>query len=334
MILVTGGTGMLGAHLLLHLCQTHKHIRAIKRADASTALTERIFAYYHGQPQQLMQHIEWVEADITDYLSLEAALGGVHYVYHCAALVSFKQRDTALMQHVNAYGTRQLVDACLGQGVKKLLYVSSIAALGRANSQGLVDEDSPWKESRSNSPYAQSKHAAEMEVWRGMAEGLSAVIVNPSVILGAGDWTRGSAELFSFVYKGLKYYTTGVNGYVYVQDVCRIMIQLMQSPITGERFVVNAENMSYQALFAAIADALGKPAPQRELTARIIHIGRYLHAIKDMAQGKRPRISKQMAKNAVSHYRYNNGKLLQYLDVSYTSIAQAAIEIAQHYEKG
>ncbi len=334
MILVTGGTGLLGAHLLFELCQQHEHIKAIKRKHASTALTEKVFGFYHPDPHTLLAKIEWVEADITDYFSLETALRDVTQVYHCAALVSFRQKDAATMLHINTNGTENVVNACLEQHVQRLLYVSSIAALGRAENNGMVDENSPWKESKQNSAYGISKYRAEREIWRGIAEGLDAVIINPSVILGAGDWDKGSAELFSFVNKGLKHYTKGVNGYVYVKDVCRIMIQLMESDIHNERFVVNAENISYQQLFESIAYAMGKTPPTKELSPKAVHIGRYLYTLKDLLQGKVPRITKQMAKNAISTFRYNNQKLLDAINFNYTPIDKAVKEIAEVFKSG
>ncbi len=332
MILVTGGTGLLGAHLLFELCQQESQVKAIKRKASSTALTEKIFGFYHPHPQDLLAKIEWVEADITDYFSLETVMRDVTQVYHCAALVSFRKKDAEAMLHINTKGTENVVNACLEQHVQKLIYVSSIAALGRADNEGMVNENSPWKESKQNSAYSISKYRAEREVWRGIAEGLDAVIVNPSVILGAGDWHKGSAELFGFVNKGLKHYTKGVNGYVYVKDVCRIMIQLMQSDINGERFVVNAENLSYQQLFENIALAMGKTPPTKELSPKAVHIGRYLYAIKDLLQGKAPRITKQMAKNAISIFRYDNQKLLKTIDFNYTPIDKAVQEIAEAFK--
>ncbi len=333
MILVTGGTGLLGAHLLFELSQQTSRIKAIKRKTSSTALTEKIFEFYHPYPQDLLAKIEWIEADITDYFSLETVMRDVTQVYHCAALVSFRQREAEAMLRINTQGTENVVNACLEQHVQKLLYVSSIAALGRAENEAMVDEDSPWKDSKQNSAYGISKYGAEREVWRGIAEGLNAVIVNPSVILGAGDWHKGSAELFGFVNKGLKHYTRGVNGYVYVKDVCRIMIELMQSDIDNDRFIVNAENLSYQQIFESIAHAMDKTPPNKELTPKIVHTGRYLYAIKDLLQGKAPRITKQMAKNAISVFRYNNQKLLNTIDFSYTPIDTAIQEIASIFKK-
>ncbi len=333
MILVTGGTGLLGAHLLFELCQQESQVKAIKRKTSSTALTEKIFGFYHPQPQDLLAKIEWVEADITDYFSLETVMREVTQVYHCAALVSFRKKDAEAMLHINAKGTENVVNACLEQHVQKLIYVSSIAALGRADNEGMVNENSPWKESKQNSAYGISKYRAEREVWRGIAEGLDAVIVNPSVILGAGDWHKGSAELFGFVNKGLKHYTKGINGYVYVKDVCRIMTQLMQSDINGERFVVNAENLSYQQLFEKIALAMDKTPPSKELSPKAVHAGRYLYAIKDLLQGKAPRITKQMAKNAISIFRYDNQKLLKAINFNYTPIKVAVKEIAEVFKR-
>lgn len=333
MILVTGGTGMLGAHLLLDLCQREDKVKAIKRPQASTLLTEKIFKWYSpiDTANALWQKIEWVEADLCDPISLELATEGISKLYHCAALVSFKQKEAEAMLSINSQGTANVVNACLLNKVSKLLYVSSIAALGRAENNGIVTENSPWQESKENSAYGISKHQAEMEVWRGIAEGLEAVVVNPAVIIGAGDWHKGSAELFRFVDKGLKYYTKGVNGYVCAKDVSSAMIQLMESNISGERFILNSENLSYQQLFEYIAHAIHKTSPSKELTPNLIHWGRYLYTLKDLISGKSPRISKQMAKNAISHYQYDNSKLLKKIDFSYTPMQEAIAAIGEIY---
>ena len=226
MILVTGGTGLLGSHLLFQLVKHGKKVRAIKRKGSNTAMVERIFSYYSDDPHGIFSSIEWMDADILDYGAMEDALDGIEEVYHCAAVVSFDSRDHNLMKKVNTGATANLVNLCLHHKVKKFCHVSSIATLGRTDNDGVTDEETYWKTSRKNSFYSVSKYGAEREVWRAMEEGLNAVIVNPSVILGPGFW-HGNSGLFRLVDHGLKYYTEGVNGYVDVRDVANAMILLM-----------------------------------------------------------------------------------------------------------
>jgi len=248
MILVTGGTGLLGSHLLLDLTKAGKQVRAIKRHSSNIQLIRKVFSYYVEDPDKLMGQIEWVDADLLDFFSIEEALSGVTEIYHAGAIVSFYPKDHKEMLKVNIDGTSNLVNRAIEAKVEKFCYVSSVATLGRTDNDGLSDEETFWKPSRKNSVYAISKYGAEREIWRAMEEGLNAVIVNPSLILGPGFWEDNSG-LFRLVWQGLKYYTRGVNGYVDVRDLSKVMVRLMDRNIFGERFIVSAENLSYEQLF-------------------------------------------------------------------------------------
>ena len=329
MILVTGGTGLLGAHLLFDLLKTQDTVRAIKREHSNLKTITKIFSYYTQEPQVFLDRIEWVDAEITDYISVEDALIGVHQVYHCAAMVSFQKKDEELMREINVGGTKNIVNACLYHQVDKLVHVSSIAALGRAEVHETTTEDTPWKDSDEKSAYSLSKYASELEVWRGMAEGLNAVIINPSVILGPGDWNNGSPQLFKLVDKGLKYYTNGTNGYVYVCDVSLIMIKLMNSPIIGQRFIVNAEDLSYQSLLKMIARSLGKETPKTEAKPWMLHIAWRAFRIKSLLTGKPPSVTKSTARTSVQHYKYSSQKLLDKLGFRFTLIKEAIEKIGE-----
>jgi len=246
-VLVTGGTGFLGAYLLAYLVKKGYQIKAIKRKTSSMDLVKNI------------QHkIEWLEGDILDTPFLETAMKGVQQVYHAAAIVSFDPRDAAFMLKVNAEGTANLVNAALYEGVEKLVHVSSIAALGRKEFQPNINETAQWENSKENSNYAISKFKAECEVWRGMQEGLKIAILNPSVIIGAGNWKQGSCQLIQKVAKGLQFYPKGSTGFVDVRDVARAAILLMESDISGERYILNGANWSYQKFFTQTALALNQ----------------------------------------------------------------------------
>jgi nucleoside-diphosphate-sugar epimerase len=215
MILVTGSTGLVGTHLLLELAKKHRKIRATHRSSSNLQAVFDTFSLYTEDPEKYLDRIDWkyldridwIEADVTDFESIIQALDGVDYVYHTAAFVSFDPGDRHTMTQVNVEGTANVVNACLERKVKKLCYVSSTAALGSAPDGELITEDMAWTHSKSRSAYSVSKYLSEMEVWRGMAEGLPAVIVNPSIIIGPGDWKRSSSYLFSAVWKGLSFYT-------------------------------------------------------------------------------------------------------------------------------
>ena len=323
MILVTGGTGLLGAHLLFDLLQTEDKVSAIKREHSSLKIISQIFSYYTHKPQNYLDRIEWVNAEITDYVSVEDAMIGVDTVYHCAAVVSFQKNDEALMMETNIGGTKNIVNACLYHKVDKLIHVSSIAALGRALPKEMTTETTAWNDHDKTSAYSLSKYGSELEVWRGIAEGLNAAIINPSVIVGPGDWQHGSPQLFGLINKGLKYYTNGTNGYVYVRDVTQIMIKLMNSSISEERFIVNASNLSYKSLFEMMAKSLEKEAPKIEAKPWMLQLAWRAFKLKCIFTGIAPSITKSTARSSMQHYTYSSKKLIDAIAFEYMPIGKA-----------
>ena len=322
MIVVTGGTGFLGAHVLFDLCQNNESVRAIKRPNSDLEQVRRTFSYYSNQSDKLFKKIEWVDAEILDYFSLEQAFEGADIVYHSAAIVSFSEKDRQKMMDVNIQGTANVVNAALHRKVKKLCYVSSIAALGRAEKNKSVTEDTPWKDSDKSSPYSISKYRAELEVWRGIEEGLPAVIVNPSVILGPAKWDSGSAALFSLVGKGLKFYTAGTTGFVYVRDVSKAMIELTESPIVSQRYILNAENISYQTLFSTIARHLGKSSPSIPVKPWMSELSWRIMKIYSLITGKDPKLTKNTARASMQTSRYDSKKIIEAISLKYTSLEE------------
>ncbi len=333
MILVTGGTGLVGAHLLYQLTQKEGKVRALRRATSSISQTEKIFSYYTSQPEKYYSGIEWVEGDILDIESLLRAMNGVEKVYHTAAMVSFNPKDKAEIMETNVTGTANMVNACLEKKVKKLCYVSSVAALGRAGIEDVTTEETQWKSGQKTSPYAFSKYEAEREVWRSMAEGLKAVIVNPAIILGAGNFSTGSSRMFQTGYNGLKFYTRGINGYVDVNDVAKAMILLMEGNFSGEQFILSSEDLSYKKLFEIMALSLGVEAPKykagkflSELSWRMLKAGSFF-------TGKSPLITKQTARTANSIYRYSNEKFVKATGMHFTPMAESIKRTAEIFLK-
>ncbi len=333
MILVTGGTGLVGAHLLYQLTQKEVKVRALRRTTSSISQTEKIFSFYTSQPEKYYSKIEWVEGDILDIDSLLQAMNGIEKVYHTAAMVSFNPKDKAEIMETNVTGTANVVNACLGKKIKKLCYVSSIAALGRAGNNGITTEKSEWKKDQKISSYSLSKYEAEREVWRGMAEGLKAVIVNPAIILGAGNFNAGSSRMFQTVYNGLKFYTRGINGYVDVNDVAKAMILLMEGNFSGERFILNSEDLSYKKLFEIMAQSLGVEPPGHKAGMVLSELSWRLLKVQSLLTGKKPLITRQTAKTANRFYHYSNEKFVKATGMRFTPMAESIKRTAKIFLK-
>jgi nucleoside-diphosphate-sugar epimerase len=311
-IFITGATGLLGAHLIKLLIEQDVHIKALYR-------TEKSFTH---------RNIEWINGDIFDVILLDEILSDVDEVYHCAGKVSFNSKDKKELFKTNIEGTANIVNACLNTGVKKLLHVSSVSALGRIRENTTVNEEMQWSEETSNSVYGESKYLAEMEVWRGIAEGLNAVIVNPTIILGAGNWNKGSSEIFKSIYKEFPYYSEGITGFVDAEDVVKAMIILMNSDISAERFIVSAENISYKEMFYIIAEAFHKKPPHKEVTPFLAAVVWRLEKIRSLVTGKAPFISKETARTALAKVYFDNSKLLKALPAfSYTPLKSSVERI-------
>lgn len=310
MILVTGGTGLLGSHLLMKLVENGENVRAIYRTEEKRDSVVGIFNYYHRNANELWQKIQWVKGDVLDVASLEDALDGITQVYHCAAAVTFIPKEEPYMHNVNVNGTANLVNACLEKDGIRFCHVSSVAAIGRDGSEEVISENNEWKDSSHNAAYAISKHNAEMEVWRGSVEGLEAFMINPSLILGPGDWSASTGAMFAKAYKGLPFYTRGGNCFVDVRDVVDSMVHLMASGITNERFIVGAENRKFKEIFAKIAGKMGKKPPRLEASPWMTELTWRFEKIRSMITGTKPFITKEVAHHALQLNRYDNSKLL------------------------
>lgn len=317
MILVTGGTGFLGSTLIKLLVDNGHAVTAIKRTES--IIPEKLKA---------SSLINWVDAEITDYFSLADIFDGITEVFHCAAKVSYQKADAEEMNRVNVEGTRHIVNLCL-EHQARLVHVSSIAALG-VNKQGNpVNEKDKWEYNRNISKYSLSKYNSELEVWRGITEGLRAVIVNPSVIMGLGSGQKGSGVIFELVKKGLKIYPPGSVGIVDVQDVANIMILLMNNKeISSERFILNSENISNKDLLHKIANLLGKPAPSIEAKPFMLSIAWRVAKIAAIIQRKRPALTKESTQASAAKMSFSNDKIIRTLDYTFKPLNQTLEEVA------
>ena len=317
MILVTGGTGQIGSRLLLNLTKNKAYkVRAIYRNTQSLEKIRQLFVKHSDSGTAQFDTIEWIQADLSNIPALEKAFEGVTFVFHCAGLISFQPQDFDKLIEVNVQGTANIVNLSIDFGVKKLCYVSSVATLSTLPHTP-IDEENDWNNEDNNTDYAISKHGAEMEVWRGSQEGLPVVIVNPSVVLG-GDFTdRGSGLLYKKVADGLCYYPAGATGFVGVDDVVRAMVQLQFSEVAGERFVLNAENLTYKAVLERIAKQLGVKAPTKCVSHQMLRFLARLDGVLSFLHLKKRTLTLASADALGTVTTYNGEKIKKYIDFNY-----------------
>lgn len=318
MILVTGATGLVGSHLVLHLLEKGKEVKAIFRTENNKHRVKQLFDYYNKL--ELFETINWVEADLNDVLSLEKAFQDVDYVYHCAALVSFNPKDEEKLRKVNIEGTANIVNFCIDYNVKKLCHVSSIAALGDLKElETIINEETEWNPEVPHNDYAISKYGAEMEVWRGHQEGLQVVIVNPGVILGPLFWTEGSGDIYVKVKQEIPFYTKGGTGFISVVDLVKTMLFLMESSVSGERFTIVAETKTFQEITNLIADKLKVKKPKYEakkwMTAIAWRLDWFLGIF-----GKDRVLSKDMARSLHNVDYFDTSKIEKIIDFEYEKV--------------
>lgn len=331
MVFVTGATGLVGSHLLYFLAESGQEVTALRRSDSCLEACRAVFLQY---PEGVVfwKRIRWVEGDVLDKGTLESVVAESDCIYHCAAVVSFHGKDRGQLVTTNLRGTENVVVLALKYGIR-LCYVSSIAALGDARNGESIDETTPETEDVEHSVYSHSKGDAEKIVWQYVEKGLNAVIVNPSVILGAGMWGRSSTRLFMTAMKGVPFYTKGGTGYVDVRDVCRLMIRLAQDRrVTGERFVLNGENCSYRELFLLVAQVAGKRGPFIYMAPWFTGIIWRMLAIGGKLMGKQPGFTRETARSAHRRSYYSSRKILDlYPGYRFYTLPETVQHIYQEY---
>lgn len=300
--LITGSSGLLGAYLIRELLKRDESIVALYRSAIPAILTE-----------EERSRVKWVKGDILDVVILEELMQECKHVYHCAGLVSFNPSRRQELFKINVEGTANVVNAALVTGVEKLVHVSSVAAIGRKRNNQTVHEGLKWDDNANPSYYGKTKYMGELEVWRGIAEGLNAVMVNPVIILGYGDWNQGSSATFRNAYNEFPWYTEGVSGFVDAEDVARAMALLMDSSITAERFILSAENLPYRTIFTEMALAFGKKPPHRKVSAWMAELVWRIERWKSFFTGKDPLLTKETAETARQVVHFDNSKILQAL---------------------
>lgn len=332
MILVTGGTGLVGAHILYYLTSKKERVRATFRDSNKKTDVLRLFKYYNPEEaSKLFELIDWIQIDITDIDQASIAVNGCNEVYHTAALVSFQKKDYAEMLKTNKYGTQNLVNCSLASNVKKFAFVSSTAAIGTPKT-GCANETNLWKSSSKNSNYSVTKYLAEMEVWRAANEGLNICIINPSIILGPGNINQSSTELFKTIRDGLTYYPSGSNAFVDVRDVSQLLIKMMENNYFNERVLAVGENKTFINVFNKIAKAFDVKPPSKKLPHWLANFAIYTEKILSFIGRRTPRITKESTRSSFDQQCYDNNKAKSMLDYKFRSLDDS-IENAVHYFK-
>lgn len=320
MIAITGANGLLGSYIIRELLNSGKDFVAIKRENSDITSLDDV-----------AHRITWRNASVDDIASLYDAFDGVTQVIHTAAIVSFNPREADKILHCNIQGTQNVVNACLNSGVRRLVHISSVAALGRQKNQTLITEENKWVESTLNSTYAYSKYQSELEVFRGQEEGLSTVIINPSVILGPSDWNKSSSQLFKYVWTQKLFYINGSLNYVDVRDVASIVCMLLDSTIESERLIVNAGNISFKDFFDRIGVAFNKRAPIIKLNKTFLRIVAFLENIRAMIMRAKPLITPETARLADTSFMYDNAKIKKALTIEFQPIDETIHWCCEHY---
>jgi dihydroflavonol-4-reductase len=320
MVAVTGANGLLGSYIVRKLIAEEIPFVAIRRKGSDTSLLEDLAA-----------KIEWREADVLDPVALEEVFQNVTQVIHAAAVVSFNARRAREVMDINVQGTRNVVNACLEKEIKRLVHISSVAALGRQKGQTLIDESNKWITSPLNSTYAESKYLAELEVARGQEEGLSTVIINPSVILAPADWNKSSAQLFQYVWNQKPFYMDGYMNYVDVRDVADVAFQLLHDEVQGQRFIVSAGKISFYDFFKMLGHFFKKKAPSVKPPKSILNVVARLESFRTLFTGKEPLVTRETVRLAGTEFLYNNRKVRKELDFEFQPIDKTLHWCCQYY---
>jgi len=330
MVLVTGGTGLVGSHLLLKLAQQNQSVRALYRKGANLERVKTVFSYYSKNSKSLYETIEWAEADLNDLPKLTLAFKDITHVYHCAAYISFDPSNYKILRATNIKGTANIVNLSIANKVEKLCYVSSVATLGY--DADLITEETKWESNQNQSVYAISKYGAEMEVWRASQEGVAAVIVNPGVILGPGFWNSGSGLLFKLAGKKQRYFTNGRTGYVAVNDVAKAMLDLMDSDIKNQRYVLVAENLTYKEILTTVAKSMEIAPPTKLASERMLQFAMVYDWLQSKLLGRKRRLSRALCRALVRDCKFSSKKIKTDLkSFKFTPISEATQQVVQYF---
>ena len=331
MILVTGGTGFVGTYLLYELSKEETSIKSTYRKKKNKELTKKIFKLKDQNHPKLFNKIIWVKIDISEISSLDELYSGIKKIYHCAAFVSLAKRHKNLLMKTNVEGTSNIINYAIKHKIKKFLFVSSIASIGAKDNNEIIDEEQNWNPKINHTDYAISKYKSELEVWRGSQEGVPVVIVNPGFIIGSHFWNRSSSSIFNRVNSGLKFYPTGKISLVTVDDVVKASINLMDSEIKNERFILVSENLYYKEFLDLISKNLGKSLVKYPLTKPILFTIYFFDSILSFVRIKKRFMSKALISTFNNNQEFDGSKIKKFISFKYEKIDEKVKEICKDY---
>lgn len=321
-ILITGGTGLVGSYVIRTLLKyDFINIHAIARSSSKYDLLPGV-----------KDRVSWHHTDVNDVVGLHDALFETDYVIHCAALVSFDSRDKRQLVKTNVEGTANIVNLSLEHKVRKLIHISSIAALGRNTANGITDENTEWVDNSNNSFYSLTKYLGEMEVWRGQAEGLDVAVLIPGLILGSGYWNVGTNGFFNHVWKESKFYPTGATGFVDVRDLAEFACRMIGYEGVEKKFITIGHNASYRHFLSLIAGGLNKKEPSIKTNKFILESAWRLDKLRSVITGSRPMLTKETAKTSSKNYIFDNKRSLAIDNFSYRPLETTIAEIAAQFK--
>lgn len=329
--LVTGATGILGSHVVLHLLKKNQKVIATRRSGSNLQKVQELFRFYCKEGDELFSRIEWIDLDITDYFGVEKALENIDVVYHCAGFVSFDSSDRDRLFRINEGGTANVVNACLYNGRTRMCHVSSVAAISNSD-YAVLDEDVVWKKSGFESVYGLSKYNAEREVWRGIEEGLQAVIINPGVILAPVFWDQSSGKLFERCARGNLFYTRGTNAYVYAPDVAEVMVKLVEGHYFGNRYIVVEGNYELRTVLSEIQLRLGRRPPRISAHKGLLRFVALLEELSGLLGRKKRVLTKSLVHSAFNTQKLSNKKVNETLGLKFKPLQEALDEICGYYK--
>ena len=331
MILVTGGTGLVGSHLIYQLTLENNVIRATHRADSDIERVKLLFKFYSKDFNQLFKKIEWIEADLNNLSQLQDAFKDISFVYHCAAYISFDPSRYETLRRVNIRGTANIVNLCINNKIKKLCHVSSVATLGYNIKE--IDENNYWDGNKHKSAYAISKYGAEMEVWRGVQEGVKSVIINPGIIIGPGFSKSAFGTIIKMVTNKKRFHTCGKTGYVDVRDIANIMIRLMNSKIENERYILVNKNLSYKKVIDMVSSNLGLKKKSTFVSKSKLKIALVFDLVSSKFLNEERKLSRALCKTLTREFNYSSKKIKKSLNFEFTSILETFEKSCQFYSQ-